>query len=117
MGLFCPPVDPSPHILACPRPPKRMRKQVIVFAPREIQVLHQGWPAGPFAALEIALAKSTQQQFALIEPRRMARSQEYPHPLTIGSQQVVRRRTGMAGTPIPNQMNALGPLEFGKQLF
>src|SRR2546430_15513803 len=72
-------------------------------------------PARPTATGQIPFAKSFQQSFGLIEPRRIGWGKQHLHPRRKVIEELSGIATDMTGAVVHNQMDAAGPTVGMKQ--
>ena len=97
---------PHPHILIRPRPLERVGVQPVVLRPGMSHMLDELRPAAPRSPFEVAAAERIEQQLRLIQPRGMDRGEPTPPPAAAPGQVVRRRRSGMAGVTIVDQVHS-----------
>jgi len=70
-------VHPPVHLGPGPGPGERVGIEAVVLGPAGIEMLDEVGAAGPVASLKIARPEGAQQQFGLVEPGGMGRSEEH----------------------------------------
>src|SRR5215210_5196004 len=93
---------PFTHFLIRPSPVKRMSIELVIFWPSGFYMINECVTAGPGTAFQVAMAEGIVEQFALIEPRSMHRS-ESGSPLRMRLEIRAGGRCGMAGITILDQ--------------
>src|SRR5512132_3432569 len=72
--------EPSPHLLIGPRPLKRMSVPLIVFRPGDRYMIDELLTALPRRPPQVTMSEGTDQQFRLVQPRRVRRREPWPPP-------------------------------------
>src|SRR3990170_4383544 len=86
-----------------------MSKAVVVFDTTAADVVNHRRTGRPITARQVVDTESLQQQFGLVEPRRIHRSEQHSDSRRQLAQYGAGRRTHVAGAFIQNEMDLLGP--------
>ena len=101
--------EPATHLLVGPRPFKGMGVEAIVFRFRSLDVVHEFLTTVPRTTLHVVKLKGTVQYLALVEPRRMNRSEARPPPSMTLVEIRFSRAGCVAGVAILDQINPFEP--------
>src|SRR6266478_4751510 len=94
--------EPNAHLLVGPCPFKRMGIQPVVLGFRITYVVHELLATAPRITLQVVKSKGAVQQFRLIEPRGMNRSETRSPPIVTLTEKRPGRSRRVAGVAVPN---------------